>query len=89
MLGQFKLLLNNEDKITTWNGKVVYTKEEKICTKKGDMFYDCNNNQWISGSLDTGLQDEFMIMEENPPLEGESDCPNIVKEWKINLDGRF
>ena len=53
------------------------------------MFYDCNNNQWIFGSLDTGLQDDFMIMEENPPLEGESDCPNIVKEWKINLDGRF
>ena len=53
------------------------------------MFYDCNNNQWIFGSLDTGLQDDFMIMEENPPLEGESACPNVVDEWKSNLDGRF
>ena len=89
ILGKYELLLTDNNEITTWNGKVVYTKVEKICTRKGDMFFDCNNNQWIFGSLETGVQDDFMIMGENPPLVGESDCPVNVEEWKINLDGRF
>ena len=89
IVGKYQLLLTDRKEIKTWRGKVVYTKEEKTCTKKGDMFFDCSNNKWVFGSLDTGVQDDFMIIEENPPVDGESECPADVQEWKINLDGRF
>ena len=83
------LRYNLKGEITTWGDRVVYTKAKDTCTKKGDLFYDCTRNQWIFGKLEEDKQKDLMIMEENEITNTETLCPDAVKQWKINLDGRF
>ena len=61
LLGDYNIQQGPNDLPITWSGKLVYSRQKRICTTKGFIFYDCIRSRWIFGNLEDDNQDENQI----------------------------